>query len=67
MKSIFRPGVLAGTMLAISTIAANAQSITVVLPEKLPSLEPCEAKHSSVGRVIIQNVTQSLTLMISAS
>ncbi|WP_417722009.1 ABC transporter substrate-binding protein [Salipiger sp.] len=63
MTSIFGPGALAGAMLAASAIAAGAQSITVVLPEEPPSLEPCESKHSSVGRVIIRNVTQSLTVI----
>jgi len=47
-----------------SPLAAGAQeAITVVLPEEPPSLEPCESKHSSVGRVIIRNITESLTVI----
>ncbi|WP_146592048.1 ABC transporter substrate-binding protein [Puniceibacterium confluentis] len=63
MRTVFGPGILAGILLATSAIVASAQSITVVLPEEPPSLEPCESKHSSVGRVIIRNVTQSLTVI----
>lgn len=55
------------TLLALGAAPAHAQpaagTLTVVLPEEPPSLEPCESKHSSVGRVIIRNVTESLTVI----
>lgn len=52
-------------VLALVCMTATARSasdtITVVLPEEPPSLEPCESKHSSVGRVLIRNITEPLT------
>lgn len=43
--------------------AAAQSGVTVVLPEEPPSLEPCDAKHSSIGRVVIRNVTEPLTML----
>lgn len=40
---------------------AAGGTVTIVLPEEPPSLEPCDAKHSSIGRVLIRNVTEPLT------
>ena len=64
MNIRFSKALLASVALSVSALSASAQStVTVVLPEEPPSLEPCESKHSSVGRVIIRNVTQPLTVL----
>ncbi|MCV9999390.1 ABC transporter substrate-binding protein [Pararhizobium sp. YC-54] len=55
-------GLLAVAGLVPHAHAAN-ETVTVVLPEEPPSLEPCESKHSSVGRVLIQNITEPLTVI----
>ncbi len=38
-----------------------ARSVTIVLPEALQTVEPCQSAVSTVGRVIKQNVTETLT------
>jgi peptide/nickel transport system substrate-binding protein len=57
--------VLVGTLLAASMIApAVAQSntdITVVLSEELDLVEPCMATRSNIGRVIMGNISETLT------
>lgn len=57
--------VLVGTLLAASMIApAAAQSntdITVVLSEELDLVEPCMATRSNIGRVIMENISETLT------
>ena len=65
-RNIIQTAAMAG-IVAISTwgapslaLAQGAGAITIVLPEEPPSLEPCESKHSSIGRVLIRNVTESL-------
>ena len=39
----------------------GARFVTVVLPEALQTVEPCQSAVSTVGRVIKQNVTETLT------
>jgi peptide/nickel transport system substrate-binding protein len=60
----FKP-LLIGALLASTTIApAMAQAdtdITVVLSEELDLVEPCMATRSNIGRVILQNVSETLT------
>ncbi len=64
-----RRSILSGILglLSMTTAApyshAAGEAITIVLPEEPPSLEPCESKHSSVGRVLIQNITEPLTVI----
>ncbi len=38
-----------------------ARSVTIVLPEALQTVEPCQSAVSTVGRVVKQNVTETLT------
>lgn len=57
---------LAGALLASTTIApAVAQQadtdITVVLSEELDLVEPCMATRSNIGRVVLQNISETLT------
>ena len=56
---------LCGVLLASTTIVpAMAQTnteITVVLSEELDLVEPCMATRSNIGRVIMQNISETLT------
>lgn len=54
--------ILSAGGIATPANAAN-ETVTVVLPEEPPSLEPCESKHSSIGRVLVQNITEPLTVI----
>ncbi len=60
----FRP-ILVGALLASTTIVpAMAQAdtdITVVLSEELDLVEPCMATRSNIGRVVLQNISETLT------
>lgn len=57
--------ILVGALLASMTVApALAQAdtdITVVLSEELDLVEPCMATRSNIGRVILQNISETLT------
>lgn len=67
MKTIGTPAVtLTATLTAalLSSTAAFAQdtkSVRIVLNEELDVVEPCMAARSDVGRVILQNVNETLT------
>lgn len=57
---------IAGCLSALAMVQnsyAADETVTIVLPEEPPSLEPCESKHSSIGRVLIQNITEPLTVI----
>ncbi len=43
------------------SIAAHAQDITIVLSEEPDLLEPCQSSRSNIGRVVKQNVVETLT------
>ena len=49
-----------------TTIAsqAMAEELTVVLAEELDIVDPCEASRSNIGRVMLQNVSETLTEMV---
>lgn len=61
-----RTHLIAVTALA-STFAVGAQaqdnSVTVVLSEELEIVEPCSATKSNVGRVLFQNISETVTEM----
>ncbi|MBS8227206.1 ABC transporter substrate-binding protein [Vannielia litorea] len=53
--------------LLASTIAGQAyaqDAVTVVLSEELENVEPCMAAKSNIGRVILQNVSETLTELV---
>lgn len=53
---------LATSVFAASTVWADHHTaITVVLSEEPDIVDPCEASRSNVGRVVKQNVTETLT------
>ena len=42
-------------------LAAEEGKITIVLPEEPDIVDPCHASRSNIGRVVKQNVTETLT------
>ncbi|MEO3434675.1 ABC transporter substrate-binding protein [Inquilinus sp. CAU 1745] len=54
------------TGLAGAAAHAQENAITIVLPEQVNNLEPCQASRSNVGRVIKQNINEALTRILPA-
>ncbi len=54
---------LAATAFAVP-VAAQDDSVTVVLSEELDVVEPCMASRSNIGRVILQNVSETVTELL---
>ena len=54
-------GALLASTSAIPAMAQDNTDITVVLSEELDLVEPCMATRSNIGRVIMQNVSETLT------
>jgi len=58
---------LSAALLA-STVAGQAlaqdKSVTIVLSEELDVVEPCMAARSNVGRVVLQNISETLTELV---
>ena len=48
---------------ALSPAFAASGPIKIVLPEEADLLEPCMATRSNIGRVIMQNVSETLTVL----
>ena len=58
---------LCGTVLgaAVATAAfAQNNGVTIVLPEELDIVDPCEASRSNVGRVLLQNIAETMTELV---
>ncbi|KFC64566.1 putative ABC transporter periplasmic oligopeptide-binding protein [Devosia sp. LC5] len=61
---IFKQILVAGLLASGAIAPAMAQSntdITVVLSEELDLVDPCMATRSNIGRVILQNISETLT------
>ena len=52
---------LASTATTVPVFAQANTDITVVLSEELDLVEPCMATRSNIGRVILQNISETLT------
>ena len=50
---------LAVTM--ISPVFAQSTDITIVLSEELDLIDPCMASQSNIGRVVLQNISETMT------
>ncbi len=65
MKTSHLLGALLGSVLALGTgiapVYAASTDIKIVLPEEADLLEPCMATRSNIGRVIMENVSETLT------
>lgn len=58
---------LQGTALAMAcAFPAFAQDnhVTVVLSEELDIVDPCEASRSNIGRVVLQNIAETITELV---
>ena len=53
--------VAAAAALALQPVTAHAQDITIVLSEEPDLLEPCQSSRSNIGRVVKQNIVETLT------
>ena len=60
MKPLLVGALLASTSVT-SAFAQASTDITVVLSEELDLVEPCMATRSNIGRVIMQNISETLT------
>lgn len=64
---IQRTGRVAAALLA-TTFAAQAvaqdASVTIVLSEELDVVDPCMASRSNIGRVLLQNVSETMTELV---
>lgn len=60
---MIRKGSIAALFLASTAMAAMAQDnpVTIVLSEELDVVEPCMASRSNIGRVLLQNVSETMT------
>ena len=57
-----RTTLLLSSALALLPFApAFAQDVTIVLGEDIDLMEPCMATRSNIGRIIMQNVNETLT------
>lgn len=53
-------------MATTAALTAQAQdgSVTIVLSEELDNVEPCMALRSNIGRVLLQNVSETVTELV---
>ena len=56
-------GTAGGDRVAVP-VAAQDDAVTVVLSEELDVVEPCMASRSNIGRVILQNVSETMTELV---
>ena len=54
-------GALVASVATSPALAQDNADITVVLSEELDLVEPCMATRSNIGRVVMQNVSETLT------
>lgn len=54
-------GALVASTTMVPAMAQDNTDITVVLSEELDLVEPCMATRSNIGRVILQNISETLT------
>ena len=56
-------------LLAFAGLPSYAQEgeVTIVLPEELDLVDPCESSRSNVGRVVLQNISETMTELVPGS
>jgi peptide/nickel transport system substrate-binding protein len=60
-------GRIAAALLALnftSNAFAQSNAVTIVLSEELDIVDPCEASRSNVGRVVLQNIAETVTELV---
>eukprot|EP00659_Diplonema_papillatum_P022897 gene22897-35094_t len=53
-----------GASLIFIAVLLIAATFTIVLSEELDIVDPCEASRSNVGRVVLQNVSETMTELV---
>ena len=61
-SSLLKTAVIAAAMSL--PFSAQANGVTIVLSEELDIVDPCEASRSNIGRVIAQNVSETITELV---
>ena len=66
MKLLLSAQLMTAALAAVIWSPAMAQddSVTIVLSEELDIVDPCEASRSNVGRVVLQNISETLTELV---
>jgi peptide/nickel transport system substrate-binding protein len=52
------------TAMAFATAQAQENAVTIVLSEELDIVDPCESSRSNVGRVVLQNIAETMTELV---
>ncbi len=47
----------------LMSMAATAETITIVMPEQPSAFEPCRSIRNDIGRVVNMNITETLTVL----
>lgn len=63
MKNLSKKLVTA-LLASVVALPAFAEPVTVVLSEELDVVDPCETSRSNLGRVILQNISETVTEMV---
>lgn len=58
---------LATTLAAPAFAGGHGGSVTIVLSEELDIVDPCETSRSNLGRVILQNISETVTELVPGS
>ncbi|MEH6773165.1 MAG: ABC transporter substrate-binding protein [Cereibacter changlensis] len=53
---------LLGALLGSAAFAQDDKAVTIVLSEELELIDPCMASQSNIGRVLLQNISETLTV-----
>lgn len=59
-NSLIRLGAVSLIALSAAAVQAADTDVTIVLSEELELVEPCMASQSNIGRVVLQNVSETL-------
>ena len=65
-KTLRLAAVLLASAAATQALAQD-DSVTVALSEELDVVEPCMASRSNIGRVVLQNISETMTELVPGS
>ncbi|MCB1491214.1 MAG: peptide ABC transporter substrate-binding protein [Rhodobiaceae bacterium] len=63
-KLLYGGAALLAMSVAMPVAHAQDNAVTVVLSEELDIVDPCEASRSNVGRVVLQNIAETMTELV---
>ncbi len=64
MRSLTMTAVGAALALTAGTAYAQDDSVTIVLSEELELVDPCMSSQSNIGRVVLQNIGETVTELV---